>query len=113
MERRLSPQAKKRFGLECDRRNGFGQSDKASRRLIPLRKAKANRAVRRLAKAKLASGVPTDEHGHDNFDDTLIATAARTRWRKHPDASLIETLGRKQANRIGRTRRRAKKDADE
>ena len=60
--RRRTPQEKKQISLEKDRRNVYGEHDKASRKAIPAAKARVNRANRHLDRQTLdgATG-PLDE----------------------------------------------------
>lgn len=50
-----TPQAKKALSYALDRRNAYRENDKASRKLIPLRKARENRQDRR----KIAQALDT------------------------------------------------------
>ncbi len=87
-KKRRTPQQKKTLSLSRDRRNRYGQNAKASRKLIPLRKAKAKRSVRHAANQALRS------HGQDR-SDTQQKVKSRGRWRKVADASLGETVQRR------------------
>jgi hypothetical protein len=51
---RRSPAEKKALSYARDRRNAYGQNDKASRKAISLRKRKVNRANRHAARQQLA-----------------------------------------------------------
>ena len=95
MKRRRSPQEKKRLSLKKDRRNTYGKNDKATRRLIPLRKAKANRALRRGVKVALA--------GDEEAIEAVAKTFDPRRWRKLPDKALgdiVKTGPEKHARRF-------------
>jgi hypothetical protein len=90
-----TPQEKKRLGYENDRRNTYGENSKASRKGIPLAKARANRAERHTQDHVLATAI-----GAEN-NDALVAVENRVRgtepryWRKFPDTPLGEVLDRK------------------
>jgi hypothetical protein len=90
-----TPQEKKRLSYEKDRRNTYGENSKASRKSIPLAKARENRAERHTQDHALATAV-----GLENIDD-LAVVENRVRstepryWRKDPDTPLGEVLHRK------------------
>lgn len=81
MKRRLSPQQKKALSYQKDRRENFGQNDKASRRRVPLSKAQAQRRLRHKDKQAL--------HDLDAAAEAVPLTRAKPDWRKWPG----ETLG--------------------
>ena len=60
---RKTPQEKKRLSLAKDRRNVYGENDKASRKNIPRAKSRVNRANRHTDRQVLdtALGVPDPE----------------------------------------------------
>lgn len=60
-----SPQEKKRLSLKKDRRNTYGENDKASRKNIPRSKAKSHRAVRHTAKDDLHKLIAAGEEAAD------------------------------------------------
>jgi hypothetical protein len=68
MRRRLSPQEKKRMSLDKDRRNVYGENDKASRKNIPRAKARVNRVNRRLDTMALAGAIGEPD---DVIDDEV------------------------------------------
>lgn len=89
-----TPQDKKALSYAKDRRNTYGQNDKASRKIIPLRKAKVNRVYRRKVNEVLDLVV---EQGVENAD-TLESTARnikRQYWKKAADQPLREVVERK------------------
>ncbi len=55
-----TPQEKKRLSYAKDRRYTFGENNKASRKGIPVAKARANRAVRHAQNYVLAQAVVSD-----------------------------------------------------
>ncbi len=100
MKRRRSPQEKKQLSYERDRRNEFGENDKASRKAIPLRKKLSNSKVRYAGKPLLAE--------ESDKADALLAKAVKTRWKKHPDAALKKDVSRKLQRRGTATRKMPK-----
>lgn len=84
-----TPAEKKRLSYERDGRNSYGENAKASRKLIPLRKARESRDDRRKINQALAS-VPL--LGEEKID--LIESSARQDinrvggWKKSPDIPL-------------------------
>jgi hypothetical protein len=98
-----SPQEKKRLSLERDRRNVYGENDKASRKNIPRSKARSHRQVRRTAKQ--ATGIV--ERLTDGDFDTAQSTLKTPRlqkgeWKKGSDAPLGEVVQRKLKRRQSR-----------
>lgn len=92
-----TPQEKKGLSLEKDRRNSYGENDKASRKNIPRAKARVNRANRRADSVALsgASGVPAG--AIDDAVQDVVEGRRRKVWRKVPD----EALGLKLVRRDG------------
>lgn len=78
LKKRRSPQERKALSYAKDRRNAYGQNDKAARKAIPRNKKNANRSVRRVAKQALS------------MEDTEILAPPdhKRKWRKAPDATL-------------------------
>jgi hypothetical protein len=96
---RKSPQAKKRLSYLKDRRNSYGESDKASRKAIPRRKQIQSQNERRVVRQALAKASTPDLE--DRLDDAT-AKARRLRkegWAKEPDTPLGKMLERKLAQR--------------
>jgi hypothetical protein len=94
-----TPQDKKRLSLAKDRRNTFGENSKASRKGIPLAKARANRSERHAQDSLLAQAAA------GNFEEQLVAVEVQVRstkprqWRKSPDESLGAVLAKKSVRR--------------
>ena len=87
------PQEKKRLSLERDRRNTYGENDKASRKNIPRSKARSHRAVRRVAKQQADQLKLTDEENIDVGQSTLTTKRLQKGdWKKAPDSPLGEVL---------------------
>jgi hypothetical protein len=84
-----SPQQKKRLSLQKDRRNGYGENAKASRKNIPKSKALSHRKVRHAAntQTKLLDGMPDDKAA---VTQSTITTARLQKgaWKKSPDRPL-------------------------
>ncbi len=95
-----SPQEKKRLSLKKDRRNTYGENDKASRKNIPRSKAKSHRAVRHTAKDDLHKLIAAGEEAADVIQSTLASPRLQKgQWRKEPDTPLGEVVARKLARR--------------
>ncbi|MEE8434056.1 MAG: hypothetical protein V3S64_04635 [bacterium] len=93
-----TPQQKKRLSYLRDARNNYGQSDKASRRLIPKYKAWARRALRRKARlmlhhAGLFSPDPVLQGG--GIEDPGSPGHFLGDWQKAEDAPLWIHVARK------------------
>lgn len=100
-----SPQEKKALSYAKDRRNAYGENDKASRKAIPLRKAGENRQDRRKIKNDLAALPQLDEAAV-----ALVESSARHEinraggWKKAPDMPLAEFLERQRRLRSWRSK---------
>ena len=95
---RQTPQQKKANSLAKDRRNTYGENDKASRKAIPTRKAQENRKVRRKAKQDLEVMQNSDEEFKDVKESSLKHDLERVGgWKKEPEAPLGEMLSRNPA----------------
>ena len=94
-----SPQEKKKLSLERDRRNIYGNNQKAARKSIPKSKQLGNRSARHAADVNLAGAVgPFDEAIAEYADsETKSAQLKRkgNRFKKWPDKPLGEVLKRK------------------
>ena len=94
-----SPQEKKRDSYLKDRRNTYGENAKASRKLIPKRKAMGSRALRRIANQALAEAAALAD---PEIVDALIRRLKRKRrggWKKVPDQPLRVAIARKRKRR--------------
>lgn len=98
MSKEKSPQEKKRLSLERDRRNMYGENDKASRKLIPRRKQLDRMGQRRRASQLLAS--PRGQVEPRTCDSIELQVqiktieAERKSFRKRPDVPLGEVLAK-------------------
>jgi hypothetical protein len=84
----LTPQQKKALSYANDRRNTYGQNDKAARKAIPLNKALGHRAARHADKVALEQGV-----------DDAPPTPPKPTWKKSADTPLGEVVKGKLAVR--------------
>jgi hypothetical protein len=88
---RKSPQEKKQLSFAKDRRNTYGNSDKAARKAIPLRKAIENRKNRHKNNQAVAM-IPSLDDAHAE----LVESSARQDvyraggWTKSADTPLGE-----------------------
>lgn len=103
---RRSPQQKKALSLKRDCRNTYGESTKAARKAIPLRKAIENRRIRHESNQALSQ---TDRLSESELD--LVESSARQNvarlggWRKASDEPLeivIERASKAREQRTGR-----------
>lgn len=91
-----TPQQKKTHSYAKDRRNSYGENDKASRKAIPARKAQENRKTRRKAKQNLDLSQSQSEEVADITESSLQHDIERVGgWKKEPDIPLEEFLSRK------------------
>lgn len=95
MRQKKSPQEKKRLSLEKDRRNSYGENDKASRKNIPRAKARVNRANRRLDSTALTEALGSvDETAEGQVEDKVKGRRPKA-WRKWADEPLARQLARR------------------
>lgn len=93
-KRPRSPQEKKSLSYANDRRNTYGENDKASRKAIPARKAGENRKVRRKANQALNVIDRLDDENAAVIESSLKQDLERVGgWTKSPDVSLAEYMG--------------------
>lgn len=114
MPTRLTPQEKKRLSLQKDRRESHGQNDKASRRLVPLRKAQAQRRLRRGDKQQIDDAVLAIG-AEDDTTDAVAPARAKPDFQKWPGKTLEEHIrsGQDRAERsYGRKKRTPQERAD-
>ncbi|MFZ0981604.1 MAG: hypothetical protein WAN23_19540 [Candidatus Acidiferrales bacterium] len=92
MSRVKEPREKKRLSLERDRRNVFGENDKASRKAIPRRKQLSHMRIRRNASQVLAKIKGDVEESRVLEAEALVKTKSitlrRTGFEKTPDRPL-------------------------
>lgn len=99
-----SPQEKKALSYARDRRNVYGENDKASRKAIPARKAGENRKRRRKASQAIKATQGAADEVLDVVESSLRQDIERVGgWKKSPDAPLEEFLRLQARNRSWRT----------
>jgi hypothetical protein len=107
-----SPREKKALSYAKDRRNDYGENDKAARTAIPLRKAMENRQVRRKTAQAMGALPLLSEEAVDLLESSARHDINRVGgWRKSADAPLGEHIAKALAARearIGRKMRSAK-----
>lgn len=88
-----SPQEKKALSYANDRRNAYGENDKASRKAIPARKAGESRKVRRKARQSVGVLDHIDEVTAEVVESSLRHDLERVGgWTKSPDAPLADFI---------------------
>ncbi|HRA46035.1 MAG TPA: hypothetical protein PKX29_13170 [Phycicoccus sp.] len=92
---RKTPHEKGALSLGKDRPNTYGENDKASRKGIPLAKARVNRANRRQDAQLLGSATGAADLATGASVDDRVKGRRRKVWRKQPDSLLSEVLARK------------------
>ncbi len=99
-KRRLSPAHKKALSYAKDRRNSFGENDKAARKAIPARKAGENRKNRRKAAQALDGYENLDEGCADLIESSLMHDVERVGgWKKSPDQPLADHISQQNDRR--------------
>ncbi|HEY0696682.1 MAG TPA: hypothetical protein VGD43_02605 [Micromonospora sp.] len=98
------PQEKKALSYARDRRNNYGQSDKAARRLVRTNKRTPNRADRHREHQVLrdATGSVTDPEVGEAAEIRLLAKKSMwmtKRWRKRRDSRLADAVAYKLTRR--------------
>jgi hypothetical protein len=101
-----TPQQKKALSLANDRRNTYGNNQKAARKAIPLRKALENRKVRHKGNQAISRAAYLDEAALELAESSARHDVYRLGgWRKGPDEPLGVVLGRAlkaREQRVGR-----------
>lgn len=87
MSKIKTPQEKKELSLKKDRRNAYGQNDKASRKAIPLNKKIVNKRNRR--NVTIANELDARS---GNVEISKIEQIKPKVWRKFPDMPLGEFM---------------------
>jgi hypothetical protein len=88
-----SPQEKKTLSYANDRRNTYGENDKASRKAIPARKAGENRKVRRKTRQAVGVLEHAGEVTAEVVESSLRHDLERVGgWKKAPDAPLSDYI---------------------
>lgn len=95
-----SPQEKKALSLKKDRRNTYGNNQKAARKAIPLRKAIEHRQNRHKSNQALAQIDRVDEATIDLTESSIRNDVHRTGgWKKGADEPLGVVIERAQLAR--------------
>lgn len=90
MKRKKTPQEKKRLSYAKDRRNVYGENDKASRKNLPRKRARVHRANRHRAhQVLLGATASADLVMADAVEQKLAGQRPHT-FRKSPDLALGE-----------------------
>jgi hypothetical protein len=106
-----TPHQKKTASYAKDRRNVYGESDKATRKNLPRKKARLNRAVRHHVHDALhVDGAPVATLDPDALD-ARATSVRRKKFKKLPDVPLGEYVERQKADRVRRTGSRVARKA--
>ncbi|MGV7735090.1 hypothetical protein PJI18_09910 [Mycobacterium kansasii] len=89
---RRSPQEKKRLSYDKDRRSRYGESDKGSRKAVPLHKRKVNRANRHRDRQTLLGSTGVRQPDTEDTTDDRLHGKKRKTWRKWPGPTLREAV---------------------
>jgi hypothetical protein len=95
MKKVKSPQEKKALSYAKDRRNDYGENDKASRRIIPLRKAKAHRSFRKKLSDILQKSLVVKDSESLEIIENEVKSIRKDNWKKYPDGPLGKYVERK------------------
>jgi len=97
-----TPQEKKRLSYAKDRRNTYGENSKASRKGIPLSKAKSIRADRHAQETLLATATIASSPDELSDVELQVRTVGPRQWKKSPDKPLGEVLARRRQRKIAK-----------
>jgi hypothetical protein len=111
VSKRLSPQEKKLLSYERDRRNHYGENDKASRKLIPARKRRVVRSYRRATKKEIPKNALVRSHDDLVDAETRVLAVRRHWWKKWPDMPLGQFISQRQNMRVQREGRKKQAQA--
>jgi predicted RNase H-like HicB family nuclease len=107
-----TPQEKKALSYAKDRRNSYGENDKASRKSITLRKAKQNRAFRKTTNQILERVVSETDVEKLEILENEMRCVKKGSWKKYPDIPLgdyVESRLEGQEERTGKGKTALKK----
>ncbi|MFN8149161.1 MAG: hypothetical protein U0R76_17065 [Candidatus Nanopelagicales bacterium] len=96
---RRTPQEKKSLSYAKDRRNGYGENDKSSRKNVPLRKRLVNRANRHAAQQDLSDALGSTDAVRAEAVEQRMKGKRPKSWRKRPDIPLAEHMARREGKR--------------
>jgi hypothetical protein len=92
MSKLKTPRQKKGASYAHDRRNVYGENDKATRKSLPRKKARLNRAFRHEVHGELrVDGAPVEKLDLDVIDASVTA-ARRKKFKKQPDVPLLDYI---------------------
>ena len=106
MKTQRTPQEKKLLSYEKDRRNGYGESDKGSRKSIRFRKRWVNQTYRSSVKQIVGQVISVESVDKQTEQDRLervdqkVKSHQRKFWKKSPDISLKEYIRRQLTKRV-------------
>jgi hypothetical protein len=108
MSKIKSPSEKKRLSLSLDRRNSYRENSKASRKGIPLSKARAHREQRRSV-TNVLLGLVTSASGQSaEAADASTRVAAKRKkvgaFKKWPDQPLSVHIEKQELRRVRRSK---------
>jgi hypothetical protein len=99
MSKLKSPRQKKVASLSRDRRNVYGENDKATRKNLPRKKARINRAFRHEVHQGLrVDGAPVEKLALEELDQE-VGAVRRKKFKKQPDLPLVEFIDRQREKR--------------
>ena len=99
MKPKRTPQQKKLLSYLKDRRNAYGENDKASRKAIKRRKTWVNQAYRRTINQVVKSAVVAADPGLESVGEN-IKNIKRKSWKKYPDIPLGKYLEHKRKRQV-------------
>ncbi|MFI7666548.1 hypothetical protein [Nocardia sp. NPDC049526] len=102
---RRTPQQKKQLSYAKDRRNTYGENDKASRKNLPRKRARAHRANRHFDAQTLLKSIGPVDPSLADVAEQQVRNHRRRACRKWPDTPLGEYVKWKLAKRITQTER--------
>lgn len=97
-----TPQEKKGLSYRKDRRNTYGENSKASRKGIPLSKARAIRAERHAQDHRLLESLKTNDDEQLALIENSVRSTKPRQWRKSADKPLGELLARRLLRKIAK-----------
>ncbi|MGQ3101083.1 MAG: hypothetical protein ACT6Q5_04210 [Sphingopyxis solisilvae] len=104
-----TPQEKKALSLAHDRRNTYGNNQKAARKAIPLRKALENRKVRHKNNQAISKAIQSDESELDLAESSARHNVHRLGgWKKEADEPLGVIIERSLDARVERVSRKTR-----
>lgn len=95
-----TPQEKKALSYAKDRRNIYGENDKASRKIVPLRKTKVNRGYRKKVSQVLRQVIGSIDLERADLLENKARNVRKADWKKYPDAPLGDVVEEKIERRI-------------